>query len=166
MADKNGIGYNRTDHAESGWTPVSGVADGRPSKGKKGKTGTAVNQSSGNGLGTDAVSQYHEPLRTMFNDVNQCPEDYLLWFHFVPWDHKMRSGRNLWEELCFRYDSGLEYSKTLEKQWQTLEGQVDAERFTLVSRRLAEGEAHAKKWHDACVDFFAKQSGRPVPASK
>ena len=57
--------------------------------------------------GSDAVSQYHEPLRTLFNDLSTCPDIYLLWFHHLPWTYPMRSGRTLWEELCYHYDEGV-----------------------------------------------------------
>jgi alpha-glucuronidase len=159
-ADTIGIGYNRTDHAELGWHPPSGLADGHPGKARKRKIS---NKSGPSQSGTDAAGQYREPLRTIFNDLDQCPEDYLLWFHFVPWDHKMYSGRNLWEELCFRYDRGLQHAKDLTVQWQTLEGQVDSERFVDVSHRLAEQQELAQKWRDICVAYFSKTSGRSLP---
>ncbi len=159
-ADENGIGYNRTDHAEFGWLPPSGLADGHPGKARKRST---PKEGVLNLPGTASAGQYHEPLRTMFNEMDQCPENYMLWFHFVQWDHKMQSGRTLWEELCFRYDEGLEHARHLTVQWQTLAGQVDAERYAEVSHRLAEQEALAKKWRDTCVSFFAKKSGRSAP---
>jgi len=159
QAGTNGIGYNRTDHAEKGWVPPSGSSAGRRGKNSR----AASSQGSRNSLGTDAVGQYREPLRSMFNDLHQCPEDYLLWFHLVPWDHKVRSGRTLWEELCFRYDRGYEYARSLEPAWRKLEGRVDAERFVLVSKKLDEQERHAREWRDTCVNFFAKTSGQAVP---
>jgi alpha-glucuronidase len=114
--------------------------------------------------GSDAVSQYFPPVADVWNSVAACPEDSLLWFHFVPWDYKMRSGRNLWEELCFRYDSGYTFAKNLSAQWRTLEGQVDDERFSFVLSKLKEQEKHVKHWHDTCLKFFADESGRSVPA--
>jgi alpha-glucuronidase len=135
FADKIGVGYDRTDHAESGWK----------------------------GIGSNAVSQYAEPLRSTFNDVNRCPEDYLLWFHFVPWDHKMQSGRTLWDELNFRFETGARYSNTLKQEWNTLKGQIDAERFALVSGKLTEQEEHYRKWRDTSLNFFIETSGRSAP---
>jgi alpha-glucuronidase len=75
----------------------------------------------------------------------------------------MNSGRNLWDELHFRYDAGAAYANTLEMQWQTLDGQVDAERFALVSSKLAEQVVHYRKWHDTSLKFFIERSGRSAP---
>jgi alpha-glucuronidase len=161
-ADTNGIGYNRTDHAERGWFAPSGLSDGHPGKVHERAPAT---EDGWKRPGTDAVGQYREPLRTAFNGLDRCPEDYLLWFHFVPWDHKMRSGRSLWEELCFRYDRGLQRTSALAQRWRRLEGQVDAGRFAEVSDKLIEQEALARKWRDACVNFFARESGRATPGA-
>lgn len=157
-ADKNGTGYNRTDHAESGWNETGN---------NENKIGYDRKDVAGNDwkvTGSNYVGQYNDPLRTIFNDMKQCPEQYLLWFHFVPWDYKMKSGRNLWEELCYKYESGYEYAKTLQKEWKSLEGKVDAERFALVSHKLVEQEAHHKLWRDTCITFFSRTSGLEIPS--
>ena len=146
-ADKNGIGYNRTDHAEKGWNETSN------NENKIGYERKDVAGKDWKETGSNYAGQYHEPLRTIFNDMEQCPEEYLLWFHFVPWDYKMKSERTLWEELCYKYESGYDYAKTLQKDWKSLEGQVDAER-----------EAHHKLWRDTCINFFAKVNGLEVPS--
>jgi len=113
--------------------------------------------------GSNAVSQYHEPLRSQFNDVKTCPEIYLLWFHHLPWDYKMKSGRTLWNELCYHYEEGLEQVRSFQKTWDRVQPYVDKERFDLVESKLREQCLNAQVWKDACLLYFQQFSRMPVP---
>jgi alpha-glucuronidase len=113
--------------------------------------------------GSDAVSQYHEPLRSLFNDVKTCPEIYLLWFHHVPWDYTLQSGRTLWEELCCRYDAGVKQVRGFQTIWDKVQPYVDPERFALVQEKLRSQEQNAQLWKDACILYFQQFSHKPIP---
>jgi alpha-glucuronidase len=113
--------------------------------------------------GSDAVSQYHEPLSSQFNNTNTCPEIYLLWFHHLPWDYKMKSGRTLWDELCYHYDEGLQQVRQFQKVWDKVEPYVDPERFTQVQSKLRRQCMNAQEWKDACLLYFQKFSKLPIP---
>ena len=112
--------------------------------------------------GSDAVSQYAPATRDMFNDAASCPDEYLLWFHHVSWDHVMQSGRTMWDELCYRYYSGAAFVTDMIEQWDSLEGVIDSNRFEHVRGRLTSQEAHAIFWRDTCVDYFQEYSGRSI----
>ena len=99
-----------------------------------------------------------------FGSLKTVPEPYLLWFHHVGWDHRMASGRTLWEELVARYHAGVEAVRRMQATWRSLEGRVDAERYDEVSTFLAIQEKEARWWRDACVLYFQALSGRPIPA--
>lgn len=114
--------------------------------------------------GSNAVSQYHSPLREEFADPDRCPEQYLLWFHHVPWNKKMVSGRTLWEELCFRYCRGVDAVKQMQKTWDSVEKYVDRERFTAVKMLLEIQVQEAMWWRDACILYFQTFSKQPLPA--
>lgn len=113
--------------------------------------------------GSDAVSQYCSPLREQFNDRESCPEELLLWFHHVPWDHSMRNGRTLWDELCYRYDGGVQQVREFQKIWNRMEPFVDNDRFRHVQSRLQIQSRDAVWWKDACLLYFQTFSGRPIP---
>lgn len=113
--------------------------------------------------GSNGTGQYLEPYRTDWNDITRIPEKYLCWFHHVPWDHRMSSGRTFWDELCFRYQSGAAYVDQMISQWQTLEGAIDTRRYHEVLEKLTEQQTHARLWRDSCIDYFGQCSGRPVP---
>jgi alpha-glucuronidase len=115
--------------------------------------------------GTDAVSQYKEPLAAQFGNLDSCPEKYLLFFHHVPWDYRMKNNRTLWDELCHRYDSGLQQVKTFQCTWDKVESFVDAERFSLVQSRLRRQNRDAQIWKDGCLLYFQQFSKRPIPFS-
>ena len=115
------------------------------------------------GTGSNAVSQYHKPLSTQLNNIETCPEIYLLWFHHVPWDYKMKSGRILWDELCHHYDQGLNQVREFQKTWDLVQPYVDQQRFTEVQSKLRRQCRDAQLWKDACLLYFQQFSQRPVP---
>ena len=113
--------------------------------------------------GSNAVMQYHEPLCTLYNSMDSCPEELLLWFHHVPWQHKMRSGRTLWEELCYKYDEGVQHVKAFQRKWDEVLPHVDAERFRDVQKRLKIQVRDAVWWKDACLLYFQQYARLPIP---
>lgn len=106
--------------------------------------------------GSNATSQYHSPLRAHFDEITTCPEEYLLWFHHVPWQHRLISGRTLWEEVQYRYAHGAAIVEEMAKTWATLEGTVDTERHAHVRARLAHQVENAAEWRDTCIDYFGR----------
>jgi alpha-glucuronidase len=113
--------------------------------------------------GSNAVGQYFPPVAETFGDVRRVPESLLLWFHHVPWDHRVASGRTLWEELVLSYHRGVAQVRGMQATWRLLEGKVDAERYDEVRSFLAIQEKEARWWRDACVLYFQTHSGRPLP---
>jgi alpha-glucuronidase len=116
------------------------------------------------GTGSNAVSQYFPPAGDAFGRLETCPEEHLLWFHRVGWDHRMRSGQSLWEELCHRYQSGVDSVRRTQATWKSLEGRVDTERYEQVRAFLEIQEKEARWWRDACVLYFQSFAKRPIPA--
>lgn len=113
--------------------------------------------------GSNAVNQYHEPLGTQFNDLKTCPEIYLLWFHHLPWDYKLQSGLTLWDEICYRYDGGVQQVRQFQKVWDKVQPYVDQERFAQVQSKLRSQSMNAQVWKDACLLYFQQFSHKPVP---
>jgi alpha-glucuronidase len=113
--------------------------------------------------GSNAVGQYRPPVRDRFADLSICPEKYLLWFHHVPWDHPMRSGRTLWDELGLRYQRGVDWVRSARRRWDALNRTIDPGRHADVTRRLAIQEHDAVWWKDAVLLYFQTFSHRPLP---
>jgi alpha-glucuronidase len=114
--------------------------------------------------GSNAVAQYAPSVAARFSDIDTVPEDLLLWFHHVPWDHRMASGRTLWDELVLRYDHGIDYVSSMRRTWDGLDGRIDPERHTQVAAFLAIQEKEARWWRDASLAYFQTFSRRPLPA--
>ncbi|MBQ8811851.1 MAG: alpha-glucuronidase [Bacteroidales bacterium] len=114
--------------------------------------------------GSRNVDQYHEPLASMYDNIKTCPEELLLWFHHIPWNHKMSSGRTFWDEMCHRYDRGIKTVREYQKIWAEVRPYVDQERWKAVNEKLAIQESDARWWRDACVQYFGEFSGMPVPS--
>jgi len=114
--------------------------------------------------GSNALAQYAPQWQKLWGDPATCPENLLLWFHHVPWDHRMKSGRTLWAELCLRYQQGVDEVRAMQRAWDSLKGRIDDERFTSVQQRLARQELDAREWRDACLLYFQQFSKRPFPA--
>ncbi len=113
--------------------------------------------------GSNAVSQYQEPLQSMFSNSQTCPDIYLLWFHHLPWNFIMKDGQTLWAELCYRYDKGVRLVREFQKTWDQVQRYVDAERFSQVQTKLREQCMNAQVWKDACLLYFRQFSKMPFP---
>ncbi len=113
--------------------------------------------------GSNAVSQYFPEVRDLFNDLRTCPENLLLWFHHVPWDYRMNSGKTLWEEICIKYHEGVDSVRWLRSEWGKMKNFVDTERFEKVENLLLKQERDAKIWRDGCLLYFQTFSKRPFP---
>ena len=107
--------------------------------------------------GTDAVGQYPEPYRSLYDNLATCPEEYLLWFHHVPWNYRMKSGSTLWEELCMRYNMGVSMVETYRDYWHTSTKEYMKDRITeweMTDSLLNVQLASAKEWRDVCLKYF------------
>jgi alpha-glucuronidase len=114
--------------------------------------------------GTNALAQYNDAVSKMWLDSNTCDEKYLLWFHHVSWQHKMKSGNTLWEELCYKYNIGVDSIKKYEQQWALQEKNVNPEQFNQVKQFLHIQVKDAEWWRDACLLYFQTFSKLSIPA--
>lgn len=114
--------------------------------------------------GSNAVSQYFSPVKEMFNNVESCPENLLLWFHHLPWNYRMKSGKTLWEELCLEYHRGVNAVREMRKEWKGLENCIDRERFETVSKLMEKQERDAIIWRDGCILYFQTFSRMELPS--
>ena len=113
--------------------------------------------------GSGNVRQYPDELCRLYNDINTCPENLLAWFHHVPWDHRMKSGRTFWDELCHKYDDGLREARHFLAVWDAMQTYVDSQRFDEVQHKLRIQARDAEWWRDACLLYFQTFSHRPIP---
>jgi alpha-glucuronidase len=104
--------------------------------------------------GSGAVDQYRSPLRELWSDPATTPDELLLWFHRLPWDYRMKSGRTLWEEIVRSYNRGADEARGLETRWKTLQGKIDEQRYQAVLVKLRRQAADAAEWRDKCVRYF------------
>ena len=132
-------------------------------------TATYYHKASAEGIGFDrtskgnkAVEQYFPPVRDLFDNPATCPEIFLLWFHRLPWDYKMKSGKTLWEELCEKYYSGAKDAEGLAKTWDSLSGKIDPQRHKAVADRLKIQVADSAKWRDQILTYFKQFSGKEI----
>lgn len=114
--------------------------------------------------GSNAVAQYAPPVAAEFGDLKRVPEQFLLWFHHVPWDYRTQSGRILWDELVYRYTRGVDSVGDMAQTWQGLAPFVDAERHAQVAAFLRIQQQEAKWWRDASIAYFQTFSKRPLPS--
>ncbi len=114
--------------------------------------------------GSNAVAQYPDSLRRLFDNVDTCPEQFLLWFHHVPWTRRMHSGRTLWQELCAAYTRGVDSVDGFARTWAAARPYVRPELYDAVAADLRTQARDARWWRDACLQYFAGFSGMPLPA--
>jgi alpha-glucuronidase len=114
--------------------------------------------------GSKAVSQYAPVVAAEFNDVKRTPENLLLWFHHLPWDYRMKSGRTLWDELVIHYSRGVQTVSDMRRTWAGLAGKIDSRRYDEVSTFLGIQQKEAQWWRDASIAYFGSLARRPLPA--
>ena len=114
--------------------------------------------------GSAGCYQYNEPLGSIYADIKSCPDELLLWFHHASWNHKMHSGRTLWEELCFRYSRGMRNAQHQLSIWEEMRPYINNQEMWLdVYHRLSIQANDAQWWHDACLLYFQEFSKMPIP---
>ena len=107
--------------------------------------------------GTDAVGQYPEPYRSLYDNIETCPEEYLLWFHHVPWTYKMKSGSTLWQELCMKYNMGVAMVEVYRNFWHTSAKQYmkgHEQEWQHTDSLLNVQLENAKEWRNTCLKYF------------
>ena len=104
--------------------------------------------------GSNATAQYREPYCTIYDDINTCPERYLLWFHRVPWSYRLKSGRSVLEEMEFRYSRGVSEVEDFIRIWNEAKPCIDQQRWQEVDARLQHQLDNAKQWRQVCLDYF------------
>lgn len=110
--------------------------------------------------GSNATAQYREPYCAIYDNINTCPERYLLWFHRVPWSYRLKSGRTVFEEMTFRYDRGVDEVEDFLRIWQDVKPQIDDQRWREVQDRLEHQLDNAKLWRKTCLDYFGSFSSK------
>jgi alpha-glucuronidase len=114
--------------------------------------------------GSNALAQYFPQVQNLWKNINTCDEKYLLWFHHAAWNFRMKNGRSLWEELCYKYNDGVDSVRWMQRTWNSIKKYVDDDRFELVKKLLAVQEQEAVWWRDACLSYFQTFSKMPLPA--
>lgn len=112
---------------------------------------------------SNAIKLYSKEIIDTWGNPDKCDLNYLLWFHHIPWSKKLNTGNSLWEELCYRYYSGVEETKNLQKEWNEMKPYIDEETYASVMARLKIQEKEAIWWRDSCVLYFKEFSKMPIP---
>jgi alpha-glucuronidase len=114
--------------------------------------------------GSNAIGQYTPEVQKQWESPLTCDEKYLLWFHHLPWTYKVKSGRTLWDELVYKYYTGVDSVRWMQKTWASLKSKVDPQRFEQVKMLLDVQEDEAIWWRNACLLYFQTFSKMPLPA--
>jgi alpha-glucuronidase len=159
-------------HHLMGWSHHYGPGPWIKDKPRADWTSVYYHQADSKGIGFDrtttgsnAIAQYFPEVASQFANLDTCPEEYLLWFHHLPWDYKLKSGEILWNEIVKHYYLGAEQVKKMQESWDTLEGKVDSEWHRSVKQLLAVQYDEAVWWRNSCVLYFQSFSNMPIPES-
>jgi alpha-glucuronidase len=156
------IMYNGHHYGPMPWGNTLGRQDWNPVYYHKADSfGIGFNRTA---TGTNALAEYAIEVSSQFGNTDKCPDEYVLWFHHISWNHKMHSGKTLWNELCYKYYTGVDSIKSIQQQWNRLEKFIDAERFTQVKQLLNIQVKDAIWWRNACLLYFQTFSNLPIPS--
>lgn len=109
--------------------------------------------------GSGYTEQYADPVRSMYENIHTCPEEHLLFFHHVPYDHQLQSGKTVIQHIYDTHNEGVEKVKEYVRLWQSLEGRVDQRRFDHILERLIGQVDYARQWRDTINNYFEDLSG-------
>ncbi|KAF0149554.1 MAG: Alpha-glucuronidase [Ignavibacteria bacterium] len=158
-------------HHLMGWDHHYGPAPWIKDKPRADWTSVYYHKADSNGIGFDRTSsgsnalvQYFPDVQKKFSSLQTCPEKYLLWFHHLSWNYKMKSGKTLWEEICYHYYNGVDELRKTRSEWNLIENKIDKERFEHVKMLLKIQEDEAVWWRNACVLYFQAFSKKEIPA--
>lgn len=156
------IMYNGHHYGPMPWGNTLGRQDWNPVYYHKADSfGIGFNRTA---TGTNALAEYATEVSNQFSNIDKCPDEYVLWFHHIAWNHKMHSGKTLWNELCYKYYTGVDAIKSIQQQWNSLEKFIDAERFNQVKQLLNIQVKDAIWWRNACLLYFQTFSNMPIPS--
>ncbi len=113
--------------------------------------------------GSNATSQYAPEIAKIFNDPETCPDKYLLWFHHLPWDYKLKNGVILWDALALRYQKGVDQVEEMINIWKQVKIYISDDQYNEVRMLLEIQLKEAKWWRNACLLYFQTFSGRKLP---
>lgn len=116
--------------------------------------------------GTGYAGKYIGNNAEMYNSIDSCPEELLLFFHYVLYSHVLKSGKTLIQHIYDSHFDGVEQVKVFKKQWLTLKNQIDEERFNNVLNRLDIQIKDAIEWRDVVNTYFYRKSGIPDEKSR
>ncbi len=157
-------------HHIMGWHHHYGPAPWIKDKNRADWTSVYYHRADDKGIGFDrtssgskATAQYFPEVEKYFSSLESCPDKYLLWFHHLPWDYKMRSGNTLWNEIINHYYAGVEGVRKMRNDWNSLENKIDEQRFNHVKMLLNIHEKEAVWWRNACIQYFQTFSKLPIP---
>lgn len=111
--------------------------------------------------GTGFIGQYRPPVARIYESLETCPDDLLLWMHHVPYTHRLKSGKTVIQHIYDAHYEGWETAERYVRQWRSLEGRIDEQRYREVLARLEYQAGHAKVWRDAVNTWFWRTSGIP-----
>ncbi len=113
--------------------------------------------------GTNALGQYHPMFAAKFANPETCPDEYLLWFHHLPWNFKMKNGSTLWDAICRHYDRGIKQVRSFQLTWDQLQPYISQQQFEEVQSKLRRQYRDAQVYKDACLLYFQQFSRMRFP---
>jgi alpha-glucuronidase len=114
--------------------------------------------------GSKALEQYAPEIIQAWSDSRQIPEKYLLWFHHLPWNYTLKSGKTLWEEIALHYDQGVKSARKFKSDWESIKANIDPEEYSHVSQLLEVQVQEAEWWRNSCLLYFQTFSKKPFPS--
>lgn len=157
-------------HHLMGWDHHYGPGPWIANKRRADWTSVYYHKATKNGIGFDrtrsgsnAVDQYHPEVADKFNSTTACPEEYLLWFHHLPWNYRLKSGETLWNGLVKKYYQGVDEVREMQSAWKKLHGKIDPEIHRSVTQLFSIQLDDAVMWRNACVLYFQQFSEQPIP---
>lgn len=111
--------------------------------------------------GTGYTQQYREPNASMYDNIETCPEELLLFFHYIPYTYPLKIGKTLIQHIYDTHFEGAEDVEEMATLWESLEAKIPSKVFQRVQKRLGHQKGHSKEWRDQINSYFYRKSMIP-----
>lgn len=108
--------------------------------------------------GTGYAGLYREPNASRYESIGDCPEELLLFFHYIPYDYRLKSGKTLLQHIYDTHFEGAEDVEQMAALWESLKGKLPEKAYERVQERLAHQKWHSKEWRDRINTYFYRMT--------
>lgn len=111
--------------------------------------------------GTGYAGLYREPNASLYDDPEKCPEELLLFFHHMPYEYRLQSGKTILQHIYDTHFDGVALVDEMVRRFEELKGKLPEMQYERMAQRFAHQKEHSREWRDQINTYFYRKTGIP-----